>query len=387
MDKRRVYLDHSATTPVRPEVVESMERYWTDSFGNPSSLHACGQWTRAAVEESRDRIAGLLGVEPKTIYFTSGGSEGDNFALKGIAFKNLDKKGHIITSQIEHKAVLESAEFLEKIGFDVTYLPVDKYGMIDPQSLRDAIRDNTLVISIMWANNEVGTIEPIAELAQIANEHDIPFHTDAVQMVGKLPIDIKGSNINMLTATAHKFYGPKGVGFQYIDNNTRRKLTPIIHGGSHERGFRAGTENIAGIVGMATALQLAYDNMELEREQLKRIGDYLEEGLKLHIEGIHFNGHPEKRLPGFVNVSIGKVEGEAMLLALDMQGIEASSGSACTSKSLEPSHVLKAMGIDIVLAHGSIRFTTGRSTTTDDIDYLLRVFPPIVDRLREMSVL
>jgi cysteine desulfurase len=296
MADRKVYMDNSATTPVRQEVVDSMMEYFQAEYGNPSSLHTCGQETREAVENARRVIAGCLNTDPKFIYFTSCGSESDNMAIKGIAMKNLETKGHIITSKIEHKAVLETVKYLEKLGFSATYLDVDKYGTIHPETLLSAIRQDTLLVSVMWANNEVGTIEPIGELSAICHERGIPFHTDAVQVVGKLPVNLKDSKVNMLAASAHKFYGPKGTGFLYMDDFGRKKIHPLIHGGSHERKMRAGTENVAGIIGMAEALRLATLEMEETEKRLTALGNYLENGLKEKLEGVHINGHPETRL-------------------------------------------------------------------------------------------
>ncbi|MFP4459940.1 MAG: cysteine desulfurase family protein [Candidatus Zixiibacteriota bacterium] len=385
MPDRHVYLDHSATTPVHHDVVKVMEKYFHDIYANPSSLHEIGRQSREIIESSREKIAELLDVKPNEIYFTSGGSEADNIAIKGSCFKRIQEKGHIITTQIEHKAVLETFRFLEDIGFETTYLPVDRFGMTDPKEFEKAIRDDTIVASIMYANNEVGTVEPISQLGSIAHDKGILFHTDAVQAVGKIPLDIE--NVDMLSASAHKFYGPKGTGFLYMNNRTRPKVKPLIHGGAQERKKRAGTENIAGIIGMTKALEIAMENMQENKKRLNRLEKLLREGLKEKIEGVHFNGHPEIKLPGFLNVSFDKIEGESILLSMDLAGIYASSGSACSSKSLEPSHVLKAMDIDILLCHSSIRFTFGIDNTEEEVQYVLEQLPSIIDRLREISVL
>ncbi len=384
---RKVYLDHAATTPVRPEVFEAMEPYFVEQFGNPSSLHQFGRWNRAAVEEARDRIARLLGVAPEEIYFTSGGTESDNLVIKGIGFKNLDKRGHFITSKIEHKAVIETIAFMEKIGFTATYLDVDQFGLVSPDDLKKAIRDDTLLVSIMAANNEVGTIEPIEELARVAHERGVPFHTDAVQVFGKMPVDLNAMGIDFAAASAHKFYGPKGTGFCYIKREHKSKITPLIHGGSQERGLRAGTDNVPGIIGTAKALELALAELDTESVRIKRLADMLLNGLTDALDGVLLNGHPTNRLSCLMNLSFDKVEGESVLLSLDMQGIALSSGSACSSASLQASHVLEAMGCDPLRAHSCIRFSLGRGNTEEDIEYVLRVVPPIIERLRSVSVL
>lgn len=384
---RKVYMDHSATTPTRPEVVDAMLPYFHEQYGNPSSLHQFGQWTRAAIEEARDRVAKLIGAESEEVYFTSGGTESDNMIIKGVGFKNFEKRGHFVTSKIEHKAVLEPIKFMEKIGFTATYLDVDKYGLVHPEALKEAIQDDTILISIMGANNEVGTIEPIKELAEIAHEHGVPFHTDAVQCFGKIPVDVKEWDVDFLASSGHKLYGPKGVGISYIKDSAKRKVRRLIDGGSHEIGMRAGTENIAGIVGFAKALELAIEELKTEPTRERKLADMLHKGLTDALDGVYLNGHPEKRLPGFLNLSFDKVEGESMLLSLDMQGIALSSGSACTSGSLEPSHVLSAMGLEPIRAHSSLRFTLGRQNNEEDVEYVLRVLPPLVEKLREVSML
>jgi len=384
---RKVYMDHSATTATRPEVVEAMLPFFAEQFGNPSSLHQFGQWTKAAIEEARERAANLLGAKPEEIYFTASGTESDNMVIKGVGFKNFDERGHIITSKIEHKAVLESVKFMEKIGFDATYLDVDKYGVVSPDTLREAIRDDTILVSIMMANNEVGTLEPIKELAQVAHEREVPFHTDAVQAFGKLPVNVEELGVDFLASSGHKFYGPKGVGLCYIRKSVRNKFESLLHGGSHEDNKRASTENVPGIIGYAKALELAVEEQQEEAERQWKLANMLYDGLRDHLDGVYLNGHPTDRLPGFLNLSFDKVEGESMLLSLDMQGIALSSGSACTSGSLEASHVLTAMGCDPVLAHGTLRFTLGRENTEEDVEYVLRVLPPIIEKLRSVSML
>ena len=380
---KRIYLDHAATTPTDPEVVAAMLPYFTDAFGNPSSIHSFGQEARVALEEARDKIASLIGARSEEIVFTSGGTEADNFALIGIAHANEGKGNHIITTAIEHHAVLETCKSLERRGFEVTYLPVDSYGLVDPDDVQKAITNKTILISVMHANNEVGTIEPIAEIGKIARERGIPFHTDAVQTVGHIPVDVNELGVDLLAMSAHKLYGPKGVGALYIRKGTR--IAPLLHGGEQERRRRAGTENVAAIVGLGKAVEIAQREMGAEVERLTSLRDKLIEGLMGRIEHIRLNGHPTQRLPGNVNVSIEYVEGESMLLNLDLEGIAASTGSACSSSSLEPSHVLMAMGLSHELAHGSLRFSLGRKTNQEDIDRVIEVLPTVVARLRAMS--
>lgn len=379
---RRVYLDNAATTRVRPEVAEMMMTYLVDKYGNPSSVHAQGREARVAVEEARNQVAALIGAKPEEIIFTSGGTEADNMALKGVARANRNKGNHLITTRIEHHAILHTAEALEKEGFEVTYLPVDRYGLVDPEDVRRAIKPTTILISVMAANNEVGTVEPIREIGAMAREKGIYFHTDAVQAVGNIPIDVNADNIDLLSLSGHKIYGPKGIGALFIRRGT--KIQPLLHGGGHERNKRAGTENVPGIVGLGKAAELARLELPEHMDHLKRLRDRLIRGL-LAIEDVQLNGHPEKRLPSNVNVSVRYVEGESMLLSLDLKGISASSGSACTSGSLEPSHVLLAMGIPHEIAHGSLRFSLGKFNTEEDVDYVLEVMPEIVKRLRSMS--
>lgn len=380
-----MYLDYAATTPTDPVVVKAMLAYFTECFGNPSSIHSYGQRCKAAIEEARVKIASVLGAKPEEIIFTSGGTESNNFALKGVAYANENAGNHIITSSIEHHAIIEPCKFLEKRGFNVTYLPVDKDGLVNPDDVERAIDKKTIFISIIHANNEIGTIEPVAEVGRIARERNIAFHTDAVQSVGHLPIDVDALNVDLLSMSAHKLYGPKGVGALYVRRGTR--ISSFMHGGEQEQRHRASTENVPGIVGFATAVEMAKGMMDQEAERLTSLRDKLIEGISDRIKHVRLNGHPSLRLPNNVNVSIEFVEGESMLLNLDRVGIAASTGSACSSSSLEPSHVLLALGLSPEAAHGSLRFTLGRSTTEEDIDYVLEVLPKIVDKLRSISPL
>jgi cysteine desulfurase len=376
-----IYLDHNATTPVDPRVFEAMKPYLTEQFGNPSSIYRAGQDVRKTVEDARDILANLLGATPREVYFTSGGTESDNTAIKGIALNR--GSGHIITSAIEHPAVIEVVKWLEKQGFTATYVGVGSDGLVDPGDVRKAIRDDTIVISIMHANNEVGTIQPIEAIAALAHERGIPFHTDAVQTAGKLPIDVQTMGIDLLSLSAHKFYGPKGTGALYVRRGTR--FDPCVHGGHQERGIRGGTENVAGIIGLGKAAEIALAEMDEESVRIRRLRHKLESGLAERISDIRFNGHREKRMYNTASVIVKYVEGEAMLLNLDYHGVAASSGSACTSGSLDPSHVLLAMGLPAPIAHGSLRFSLGRATTEEGIDKVLEVLPPIVEKLRAMS--
>jgi cysteine desulfurase len=384
-DKRIIYMDHSATTYVPKEVVEAMAPYHTDNFGNPSSIYSIARASKKAIDTARAQAAKALGADPDEIYFTSGGSESDNWAIKGVAFANRNKGNHIITTRIEHHAVLHTCEYLEKEGFTVTYLPVDQYGLVDPAELEKAITDKTILISIMYANNEIGTIEPITELGAIARKHKVFFHTDAVQVIGNVPVDVKAQNIDLLSLSAHKFYGPKGVGALYIRKGV--KIDNLIHGGGQERRRRAGTENIAGIVGLGKAIELATADVEGHNQRIQVLRDRLLKGILAKIPHVHLNGHPEKRLPGNINISFEFIEGESMLLWLDDEGICASTGSACTSGSLEPSHVLLATGLPVEISHGSLRLTLGNVNTGADVDFVLEVLPKVVSRLREMSPL
>jgi cysteine desulfurase len=382
---RRIYLDHAATTPTRPEVMKAMLPYFTHAFGNPSSIHSLGQEAKGAVEEARTKVAELIGARSEEIVFTSGGTEADNFALKGIAYANEDKGNHIITTSIEHHAVLEVCKFLGRRGLRISYLPVDKYGLVDPQDVRKAITDKTILISVMHANNEVGAIEPVEEIGRIAREAGIYFHTDAVQTVGHIPVNVDELKADLLSISAHKLYGPKGAGVLYVRKGT--KLVSLMHGGAHEKRRRAGTENVPAIVGLGKAVELAGQEVGKEAERLAYLRDKLIEGLGEKIDHIRLNGHPTRRLPNNVNVSIDFVEGESMLLNLDLAGICASTGSACSSASLEPSHVLLALGLSPEQAHGSLRFTLGLENTEADVERVLEVLPGIVARLRAMSPL
>jgi cysteine desulfurase len=376
-----IYLDHSATTPTDPRVAEAVLPYLADRFGNPSSIYRAGQDVRVEVERAREKVAALLGARPTEIIFTSGGTEADNMAIKGLALKK--GKGHLITTAIEHPAVLNVVKWLEKQGFSATYVPVGSDCLVDPDEVRRAIRPDTVVISVMHANNEVGTIQPIEEIAGLAREKGIPFHTDAVQTTGKLAVDVDGMGIDLLSLSGHKFYGPKGVGALFIRKGLR--LEPCIHGGHQEWGKRGGTENVPGIVGLGKAAEIAASEMGEDDGRMRVLRDRLEAGLAERITDISFNGHREKRLSSVSNVCVKYVEGEAMLLRLDYHGIAASSGSACTSGSLEPSHVLLAMGIPAEIAHSSLRFSLGKGNTPGDVDKVLEVLPPVVAKLREMS--
>ena len=382
---RRIYLDYAATTPTHPEVVKAMLPYLTNVFGNPSTIYSYGQEARGAVEEARTKVAELIGARGEEITFTSGGTEADNFALKGIAYASEHKGDHIITTSIEHHAVVESCKFLERRGFKVTYLPVDGYGLVAPQDIKKAITNKTILISVIHANNEVGTIEPIGEIGKIAKEAGICFHTDAVQTVGHIPVNVDALGVDLLSISAHKVYGPKGVGALYIKKGTR--LVPLMHGGEQEKRHRAGTENVPAIVGLGKAVELAGQEMDKETEWLTCLRDKLIKGLLEQIDHIRLNGHPLKRLPNNVNVSVDFVEGESMLLNLDLEGICASTGSACSSSSLEPSHILLALGLSPEQAHGSLRFTLGRENTEEDIECVLEVLPRVVAKLRTMSPL
>jgi len=378
-----IYLDYNSTTPVDPEVAEVMNRATLENFGNPSSVHRLGQKAKTAIESSREKAASLLGVKPSEIYFTSGGTEADNLALKGVAYALKDKGRHIITSKIEHHAILESAHYLEKNGFEITWLDCDREGIVSADSLRQAVRSDTILASIMTANNETGAIQPIAEMAAVCREKGVLFHTDAVQAVGKIPVKIESPGVDMLSLSAHKFYGPKGIGALFIRSGT--PLVPILHGGSHERKKRAGTESTVGIIGLAKALEIAVDRVESEHRRLGELAGYFINGINEKIDDVYLNGPVENRVPATVNLSFKGVEGEAVILSLDMKGIAVSSGSACTSGSLRVSHVLEAMNIDPLLAQGSIRFSLGRFTTKEHIDYTLEVLPEIIERLRKMS--
>ncbi len=382
---RRVYLDHSATTPVDPEVAELMLAYYTTKFGNPSSIHSYGREAKKALEDARLQVANLIGAQPEEIVFTSGGTEADNMAILGAAYANKKKGNHIITSAIEHHAVLDTCLYLEKQGYKLTILPADEYGMVKVEDVEAALTPETILVSVMHANNEVGTIQPIAEIGKLLKGKGIIFHTDAVQSLGKIPVNVDELGVNLLTASAHKIYGPKGIGCLYIRKGTR--IQPLVHGGGQERKRRSGTENEAGAIGFGKACELAGQRLEQDNGYIADMRDRLIKGIMERIPHVQLNGHPIQRMPNNVNVSVEFVEGESLLLSLDMKGIAASSGSACTSGSLDPSHVLLAMGICHEIAHGSLRFTLGRDNTQEDVDYVLEVLPGIVDRLRAMSPL
>ena len=386
MGKQRIiYMDHSATTYTKDEVVETMLPYFTRHFGNPSSIYSIARDSKEAIDTARTQVAKAIGAQPDEVYFTSGGSESDNWAIKGIAYANRKRGNHIITTKIEHHAVLHTCQFLEKEGFSVTYLPVDKFGRVDPTELENAITDITILISIMYANNEIGTLEPIRELAAVAQKHKVYFHTDAVQAIGNVPINVKDEKIDLLSLSAHKFYGPKGIGALYIRNGVR--IDNLIHGGGQERKRRAGTENIAGIVGCGKAIEMATIDIEGHNARIRSMRDRLLKGILEKIPHAYLNGHPTERLPGNINISFEFIEGESMLLWLDDEGICASTGSACTSGSLEPSHVLLATGLPVEISHGSLRLTLGDANTDEDVDAVLDVLPKVVTRLREMSPL
>ncbi len=378
----KVYLDYAATTPVDTRVLVAMKPYFSKEFGNASSLYSMGQQARLAMENSRKKIAKIINAEPDEIVFTSGGTESDNLALVGVALANKEKGNHIITSKIEHKAIMETCEFLEKQGFETTYLDVDKYGVVDLNQLKKFIRKETILVSIMHANNEIGTLEPIEEIGKICREKGVYFHTDAVQSFCKIPIDVKKMKIDMLSSSSHKIYGPKGVGLLYVRKGV--KIEPLLHGGGHESGRRSGTENVAGIVGFAKACEIASKDMGKEARRLSKMRNRLVEGI-LKIPNSYLSGHPEKRLPGNTNFRFDFIEGEALILKLDMLGIEASTGSACSSRDLKASHVLTSIGLSPKQAHGSLRITMGRYTRERDIDYVIKSVPKVVNELRKIS--
>jgi cysteine desulfurase len=382
---KMIYMDHSATTPVKKEVLEEMLPYFSEFYGNPSSVYALSNHSRLAIDKARERVAKAIGAKKTEVFFTGGGSEADNWALKGVAYKNKDKGNHIITTKIEHHAILHTCEYLEQQGFQVTYLDVDEYGMISLEDLEKAITEKTILISIMFANNEIGTIQPVKEIGELAKKHGVLFHTDAVQAVGSLPIDVKEMNIDLLSMSAHKLYGPKGVGALYIKQGT--KIDPLIAGGAQEKNKRAGTENTPGIVGLGKAIELAYEHLKENTAYLISLRERLIKGVQERIPYVRLNGHPEKRLPGNTNFCFQFIEGEALLLSLDMVGIAGSSGSACTSGSLDPSHVLLAIGLPHEIAHGSLRLSLGTGNTEEEVDYAVEKLVGIVDRLRMMSPL
>jgi len=380
---KSVYFDHAATTPVHPQVLEAMLPYLKEHYGNASSLHTPGQIAARAVEEARAKVAELINCDPREIIFTGSGTEADNFALKGIAEKLKSRGNHIITSAIEHHAIEMTCRYLEKRGFQVTYLPVDREGLVHPEDLKKALREETILVSIMHANNEVGTIQPIKELAEIAHERGVLFHTDAVQTAGSIPVDVRELGVDLLSLSAHKFYGPKGVGALFLRKGVA--IEPLIHGGGQERNLRAGTTNVPSIVGLGKAAELAKKELQQRMEHNLKLRERLIKGLEEKLSDYILTGHRTLRLPGNVSICVQYIEGESMLLLLNAEGFACSSGSACTSGSLEPSHVLIAMGIDPQLAQGSLRITLGRENTEEDVDRFLEVLPKIVERLREMS--
>jgi len=381
----RIYLDNAATTAVSPEVLEAMLPYFTQVYGNASSIHSTGRDARRAVEAARKQVAAAINAQPNEIYFTAGGSESDNWAIKGVAFAHKDKGNHIITSAIEHHAVLHTCQWLEKHGFEVTYLPVDEFGRVSVEDVEKAITDKTILITIMAANNEIGTLQPVEEIGRLAREKQILFHTDAVQAVGAVEVDVQKMNADLLSMSAHKFHGPKGVGALYIRRGV--KIDTYLTGGAQERSKRAGTENLPGIVGMGKAIELATTDLAEKAARMTALRDKLISGILEAIPDVRLNGHPTLRLPNNCNVSVRYIEGEALLLRLDLAGIAGSSGSACTSGSLDPSHVLLAIGLPHEIAHGSLRLSLGNDTTDADVDYVLDTLPGIVKQLRDMSAL
>jgi len=386
MQDKVIYFDHAATTYVKTEVFEAMKPYFTQEYGNASSIYSIGRSNRKAIEDARSTVAKCLGAaEPSEIYFTGSGTEADNWAIKGAAYAGRKKGKHIITSAIEHPAVAETCEFLKREGFEITYIPVDEDGLVNPADVEKAIRPDTIIVSIMMANNEIGTIQPIKEIAEICKKHKVLMHTDAVQAAGNIRINVQELGVDLLSISGHKFYGPKGTGVLYIRKGVR--LENLIHGGHQERNKRAGTENVPGIVGLAKALELATINLDAHYEKLYNLRERALKGIMERIPHVRLNGHREKRLPGNLNVSFKFVEGESILLMLDMKGIKASSGSACTSGSLDPSHVLLAIGLPHEIAHGSLRLTFGEQNTEEEVDYLVDCLAEIVEKLRKMSPL
>lgn len=382
---RKVYLDNAATTALSPRVLEAMLPYFTQYYGNPSSVHAFGREAKQGLDKARDQVAKALHCDPSEVIFTGCGTESDNTVLLGVAQRYGNKGKHIITTNVEHHAILHTCEYLEKQGYEVTYLPVDQDGLVTAEQVAAAIRPDTILVSIMFANNEVGTIMPIQEIGAVCKEKGVLFHTDAVQAVGHIPVDVQAMHIDMLSLSAHKFHGPKGVGALYCRKGIR--LPSYIMGGAQEKGRRAGTENVAGIVGLGAAIQLATEQLKENRAKMTALRDRLMAGIQERIPEVKLNGHPTKRLPNNVNFSFKYIEGESILLMLDMNGIAASSGSACTSGSLDPSHVLLALGLPHEIAHGSVRLTLGDETTAEDIDYTIDVLEKTVARLRAMSPL
>jgi len=385
---KKIYLDYAATTPVDPRVVKAMRPYFSKKFGNTMSLHSFGQEAKEALEESREVVANLIKAKPEEIIFTGSATESNNLVLKGIALARRSLggggfAGHIIISPIEHPCIMESAKFLESQGFEITRLKVDKYGLVDPEEVKKAIKKETILVSIMHANNEIGTIEPIEEIGKICREKGIYFHTDAAQSFGKIPIDVNKMNVDLLTASSHKMYGPKGAAILYVREGT--KISPLLHGGGHEAGLRSSTVNVVAIVGFAEAVKICQREMKREGERLTKLRDKLIKGVLEKIPGSYLNGHPKKRLPNNINFSFQGVEGESLIMQLDLLGIAASTGSACSSEKLEPSHVLLAIGLRPEQAHGSLRLSLGRWTTEKDIDYVLKVLPKVIKKLREIS--
>jgi cysteine desulfurase len=382
---RKVYLDHAATTPLHPEVLSLMYEFMRDTFGNPSSVHSFGREAKKFTQEARQKVADLIGAAPEEIYFTSGGTEADNIAIIGTAMARRKNGNHIITSAIEHHAVIETCEYLAKNGFEITFLPVDKYGMVDPDDVAGAIRKETVLVTIMHANNEIGTIQPIAEIGRITREHGVALHSDAVQTLTKIPVKVDDLGVDLLSLSAHKIYGPKGIGALYARKGMR--LQPIMHGGGQERKLRSGTENTPGIVGFGKAAEVGAREMEQESARVKGLRDKLISRVLAEIPSVTLNGHPEQRLPNNANVSIALVEGESLVLSLDLEGVAVSSGSACSSGSLKPSHVLKALGLPYEMMHGSLRMTLGRANSEEDIDYVVEALKKIAVRLRSFSPL
>lgn len=382
---QRIYLDYNATTPLRPEVRDAMMPYLTEAFGNGSSIHAFGREARNAIDTAREQVAELIGAKsPSEIIFTGSGTEADNHAIKGLTElqKSRGEGNHIITSSVEHHAVLHTCQYLEQRGYEATYLPVDRYGRINPEQLRNAIRDTTVLISIMHVNNENGTVQPLEEICQIAQEHEIPVHTDAVQSIGKLDVDVQEMGVNLLSLSGHKIYAPKGIGVLYIRRGTR--LANLVHGGSHERNRRAGSENVPAIVGLGVAAELAKQERDNYIQHLNKLTLRLRDGLDTYIDRLHYNGHPEHCVPGTLNVSFEAVEGESLILRLDMEGVCVSTGSACTSGSMEPSHVLAALGLPPRLAQGTVRFSLGRNTTEEEIDTVIEKLPKVIKQMRTL---
>ena len=382
---KRIYMDHAATTPLAPEVLEAMIPYFSERYGNPSSLHSFGREAREAVDDARTEVAALLNAEPSEIYFTSGGTESDNLAIKGIARKNKKKGRHIITTSIEHPAVLEVCKALTREGFEVTYLPVTREGLVEIGAVEEAVREDTILISVMHANNEIGTIQPLEEIGRLAGEKEIYFHTDGVQTAGKIPVDVKALGVDAFSLSGHKLYGPKGAGALYIRKGVR--IESIQQGGGHERGMRSGTENVPGIVGLGRAARIAEENMAVESERMRSLRDRMSGWVLKEIEDSWLNGHPVKRLPSNLNFGFRYIEGESLLLYLDAKGVAASTGSACSSKKLAASHVLSAIGLSPVESHGSLRITLGMANTEEDADYACRAIFDSVKRLREMSAM